>query len=116
MTKIVPLDGYIVATAATELQSIETEMSEIRGLRFITIDTTAKRNDVHDNKTRVRLFNIESVSENASESVKRYVGRKMYCICLEKENANNIIVDKNTGNKLFIIPENDVLAELQEDN
>lgn len=116
MSKIVPLKGFLTAKAVGELQSVETEMSEIQGIRFITIDTHAKRNEVKNNKTRIRLFEIKSVYEGADEYVMSYVGKKMYCICMEDENSNNVVVDKDTGDKLFIIPVSDVLAELRETN
>ena len=54
------------------------------------------------------------IYDNAPDSIMAYVGKKMYCICMEDENSNNVIVDKESGDKLFIIPENDVLAELRE--
>lgn len=113
MNTIIPLDGYLIAKATSELQSIETEQSEVQGLKFLVVDQSAKRNEVVNNKTRIRLFNIISVSENATEAIKNYVGKNMYCICMEKEDSNNIIIDKETGDKLFIIPVNDVLAELR---
>ena len=114
MTKIVPLKGFITAKAVDKLQSIESEMTEFRGLRFITVDSHAKRNEVKNNKTRIRLFDIKNVYDGAEDSIKAYVGKKMYCICMEDENSNNIIVEKDTGDKLFVIPVSDVLAELRE--
>lgn len=115
MAKIVPLKGFLTAVADGELHSIESDMSEFNGIRFLTIDTHAKRNEVKNNKTRIRLFKIKNVYDNAPDSIASYVGKRMYCICMEDENSNNVIVDKNSGEKIFIIPENDVLAELRED-
>ena len=115
MAKIVPLKGFLTAVADGELHSIESEMTEFRGIRFLTVDSHAKRNEVKNGKTRIRLFVIKSVYDGAPENVAAYVGKKMYCICMEDENSNNIIVDKDSGEKLFVIPEGDVLAELRED-
>ena len=114
MAKIVPLKGFLTAVAVGELHSIESDMSEFQGIRFLTVDSHAKRNEVKNNKTRIRLFEIRNVYDNAPENIMAYVGKKMYCICMEDENSNNVIVDKDSGEKLFIIPENDVLAELRE--
>lgn len=116
MRKIVPLKGFLTAVADGELHSIESDMSEFQGMRFITIDSHAKRNEVKNNKTRIRLFLIKSVYDGASDEISSYVGKRMYCICMEDENSNNVVVDKETGEKLFIIPENDVLAELRDVN
>ena len=116
MKKIVPLKGFLIATAATALQSIETEESELQGFKFLVVDSQSKRAQVQDTKTRVRLFKIREVYEDAEQNVKDYVGKKMYCICLEKEELNNIIIDKDSGERLFIIPEQDILAELRETN
>ena len=115
MSKIVPLKGFITAVADGELHSIESDMSEFQGIRFLTVDSHAKRNEVQGNKTRIRLFKVRSVYDNAPENIAAYVGMRMYCICMEKENANNVVVDKETGEKIFIIPEADVLAELRDD-
>lgn len=115
MAKIVPLKGFLTAKAVGELQSVESEMSEFRGMKFFTIDTHAKRNEVKNNKTRIRLFDIKSVYEGADEYISAYVGKKMYCICMEDENSNNVVVEKDTGDKLFILPVTDVLAEFRED-
>jgi hypothetical protein len=115
MAKIVPLKGFLTAVAVGELQSIESDMSEFQGIRFLTVDSHAKRNEVKNNKTRIRLFEIRSAYDDAPERISSYVGKKMYCICMEDENSNNVIVDKSSGEKLFILPENDVLAELREE-
>lgn len=114
MANIVPLKGFLTAVAAEELHSIESDLTEFKGIRFLTVDTHAKRNEVKGNKTRIRLFEIKGVYDGAPENILSYLGKKMYCICLEDENSNNVVVDKGTGEKLFIIPENDVLAELRE--
>lgn len=116
MNKIIPLDGYVVAKATTELQSIETEMSEVQGMKFIVVDSTARRSEAVGNKTRIRLFTIVSVSDNASDKIKSYVGKNMYCVCFENENANNVVIDKDTGDKLFILLESDIMAELRTTN
>lgn len=116
MNKIIPLDGYIVAKPTTELQSIETEMTEVQGMKFLVVDSTARRSEAVGNKTRIRLFSIISVSDCASDKIKGYVGKNMYCVCFENENANNIVIDKDTGDKLFIIPETDIMAELRNTN
>ena len=116
MAKIVPLKGFLTAVAVGELHSIESDMTEFQGIRFLTVDSHAKRNEVKNNKTRIRLFEIRDAYDNAPERIAAYVGKKMYCICMEDENSNNVIVDKGSGEKLFIIPENDVLAELRDDS
>ena len=112
MTKIVPLKGFLTAVAVGELHSIESDMTAFQGFRFLTVDTSAKRNEVKNDKTRIRLFSIKSAYDNAPEHIMSYVGKNMYCICMENENSNNVVVDKETGEKIFIIPENDILAEL----
>lgn len=114
MTKIIPLKGFITAKAVEKLQSIESEITEFKGMRFLTVDSKAKRNEVKNNKTRIRLFEVKGVYEGADERIMSYVGKKMYCICMEDENANNIIIEKESGDKLFVIPVTDVLAELRE--
>lgn len=114
MSRIVPLKGFITAKAVGELQSIESEMTEFRGIKFLTVDTHAKRNEVKNNKTRIRLFRIKDVYDDADDVIKSYVGKLMYCICMEDENSNNVIVEKETGDKVFIIPVTDILAEVRE--
>ena len=116
MSKIIPLNGFLTAKSVGELQSIESEMTEFKGMKFLTVDNHAKRNEVKNNKTRIRLFEIKRVYEGAPEDIASYVGKKMYCICMEDENANNVIVEKDTGDKLFVLPVGDVLAELREEN
>ena len=116
MANIVPLKGFLTAVAVGELHSIESDMTEFQGIRFLTVDSHAKRNEVKNNKTRIRLFEIRAAYDNAPVSISSYVGKKMYCICMEDENSNNVIVDKSSGEKIFIIPENDVLAELREES
>lgn len=114
METIVPLKGFLTAKAVGELQSIESESSEFKGFKFITVDTHAKRNEVKNGKTRIRLFDIQRVFDGADDEVASYAGKRMYCICMEDENSNNVIVEKGTGDKLFVIPVSDVLAELRE--
>lgn len=108
---IVPLKGYFLGKPTSKLTSIEAESADAMGLHgFTVVDSKAGRNDALSGKTRVRRFEILSVYDGADESVSSYVGRKVYCVCFENENENNIIVDRDSGDKLWILPVDSMLG------
>lgn len=108
---IVPLEGIIIATPIETLKSLEEESANAMGLHdFVTVDSKSGRNDSLSGKSRVRLFKILKVYENARDTVREYEGKNMYCVCFENESENNIIVDKDNGNKLWFISETSILG------
>lgn len=109
---IVPFRGYVVAKAVKPAKSIEAEIAEANGLNgFIVVDAKAGRSDSSGGRTRVREFSVLAVYDGAEEYVRSFVGKTVFAVCFENEKDNDIIVDENTGEKLFIIPETSVLAE-----
>jgi len=112
---IVPFKGYVIAKATKPLKSIEAEIAEASGLKgFLVVESKAGRSDSSNGRTRVREFKIESVYEDASDKLKSYIGKTVYAVCFENEKDNDIIIEDKTGNKLFIIPETSILAEIKE--
>jgi hypothetical protein len=112
---IVPFKGYVVAKATKALKSLEAEVAEATGLKgFLVVDTKAGRSDSVTGRTRVREFKIVSVYEDANDKLKSYVDKNVYAVCFENEKENDIIIEDKTGDKLFIIPETSILAEIKD--
>lgn len=109
--KIEPLNGLVICTPCAPMRSIDVEIASAKGLgEFVVVDNKAGRSDTATGRTRVRLFNIVKANENDAESL-AFVGKRMYCVCFENELENNIVVDENNGDKLFIIPTSNIIAE-----
>lgn len=112
---IVPFRGYVIAKPTKPMKSIEAEVAEAGGLKgFIVVDSKAGRSDAASGRTRVREFRIESVYDGADDFLKSYVGKRVYAVCFENERENDIIVEEGTGDKLFVVPETSILAEIKE--
>lgn len=109
---IVPLEGYIVTKPVDkELRSIfEQEVANKFETKFVVVDSKAGRSDTVGNANFVRKFVVIAVSDSASDTVKSYLNKTVYCVCNENEKDNLIIIDKDTGEKLFILPETAMLA------
>jgi len=112
---IIPLEGLVIAKLHSQIESLETESARSMGLDgFVTVDNKAGRNEALRGMTRVRLFRIISVYENAPDSIKAYEGKLMHCVCMENEKENNIIVDEDSGEKLYYIPVANILGMVRE--
>lgn len=109
---IVPLEGYIVAKPVEkELKTIaEQEIANKFDTPFVVVDSKTGRADTHGNANFVRKFVVLGVSETANDTVRSFINKTVYCVCNEKENENLMIVDKETGDKLFVLPEMSMLA------
>ena len=109
--RIIPLDGYCTAVPDSKLKSLAEEQSAAMGMNgFVVVDSKIGRNDALSGKCRVRKFVIREVAENAPEYVKQYVGKRMYCVCMENESENNVIVDIDSGEKVWFLPLSNILG------
>lgn len=109
--RIIPLDGYCTAVPDSKLKSLAEEQSAAMGMNgFVVVDSKIGRNDALSGKCRVRKFVIREVAENAQEYVKQYVGKRMYCVCMENESENNVIVDIDSGEKVWFLPLSNILG------
>ena len=109
--KIVPLEGFCIGKPINKLTSIDEESAHAMGMsNFTVVDSKIGRNDALNGRCRVRKFNIIAVYENATDDIKNYEGKNMYCVCMENEYENNIIVDSDTGDKIWFLPVNNILG------
>lgn len=112
---ITPLAGFVVVKPEEQSVSVEKQfVAASCETRFVSVSKTAGRGDTKNNNSFVRLFSIISVSDTASEHIKSLIGKKVYCVCNENENSNYVIVDKESGTKIFILPEYSLLAEYKD--
>lgn len=108
---IEPLVGFLLAVACTHSQSLEAQVAAAQGLEdFVVVDNKAGRSDAAYGLNHVRLFQIVAANPLDEEGTK-LLGKRMYCICRENEKENNIIVDDETGTKLFVLPVLSAIAE-----
>lgn len=110
---IIPLSGFVTAVAVDKYKSIDEQLIDASGDNngFVVVSNTAGRNDGSMNKKCVRLFEVVNVPDGSDDTTKSFIGRRFYFVCFENEQTNNIIVDKSSGKKIFILPTFDMLAE-----
>lgn len=109
--EITPLDGIFTARPIGKLQSLaEESASALVDGGFVLVDNKAGRADASEGRTRVRKFEVLAMYEGAPDELSKYVGRKVFCSCMENERDNNVIVDHSNGEKTWFLPVSSILG------